>query len=171
MRPLVLAGLLVAGAASSARADEKKPLEGTLEGELGLAVVYSTSDLVSLGGFFGFSFGKPILDVFYIEPVVHAEFSLFGGTRIMGMLRCNFTSSPGSVVSLGFGTGTGYKTVTDDNFNSMQIGRDFHEVELAVKLGGKRRFLIGAALAFDTNEMGEASKAVIVQTTFVRAYP
>jgi hypothetical protein len=162
---------IVLAGGDAARADEKKPLDRVVEGELGLAVVYSNTDFVSLGGFVGFTFGKPILDLFYVEPVLHGEFSLFGGGRFAGLLRCNFVPAVGTVVSLGFGAGTGWKTMTDDNFESFSVGRDFREVELAIKLGGKRRFLIGLALSFDTNEMGEESKAVMLQTTLVRAAP
>ena len=172
MRAAQLAVVLLLAAGSTARAGETKPLAGSLEAELGLAVVYSNSDYVSLGGFFGFSFGKPILDVFYVEPVLHAEFSLFGGGRLAGLLRCNFVTSPGSVVSLGFGAGTGWRTLTDDEtFESMTLSRDFREIELALKVGGKRRFLLGIAVAFDTDELGVASKAVMVQTTLIRAAP
>lgn len=169
MRARLAAAFAVVALGDAAHADDGAGR--TLEGELGLAVVYSNTDLLSLGGFFGFSFGKPILGVFYVEPVMHAEISLLGGARFTGLLRCNVMTSPGSVVSLGFGAGTGYKTITDDNFNSMQVGRDFREVEVAVKMGGKRRFLVGLALAFDTDEVGVESKAVMLQTTLVRAYP
>lgn len=166
-----LAAVLVTVAATSTAYADEKPSSGALEGELGLAVVYSNADVVSLGGYFGFSFGKPILGVFYVEPVMQAEFSLFGGARLAGLVRCNVMPSPGAVFSLGFGAGTGYETLTDEEFNETQVNRDFREVELALKMGGNRRFLIGLALAFDTNEMGEESTAIMVQTTLIRAYP
>jgi hypothetical protein len=168
MRELAVA-LLVVAATNTAYAEEKR--SDTAEGEAGLAVVYSTADLVSIGGFLGFSLGKPILGVFYVEPVLHGEFGLLNASRVAGMLRCNFVTSPGSVVSLGFGAGTGWKTLTDDNFNSTQIARDFRELEVAIKMGGKRRFFVGLALAFDTDEMGAESTSVMLQTTIVRAGP
>jgi hypothetical protein len=159
----------LACASRSAHADEHGGRSA--EGELGLAVVYSNTDLVSIGGFFGFSFGKPILDVFYVEPVLHAEFGLFNAGRLTGLLRCNFVTSVGTVVSLGVGAGTGWRTESDDVGNNTTIHRDYREVELAVKRGGTRRFLVGLSLAFDTDEMGVESKAVMLQTTLVRAYP
>ncbi|HEY5920737.1 MAG TPA: hypothetical protein VIV11_03660 [Kofleriaceae bacterium] len=168
MRSLLVA-IALAGAGPVAHAEDKR--SGAVEGEAGLAVVYSTSDLVSLGGFLGFSLGKPILGVFYVEPVVHAEFGLFNAGRLMGMLRCNFVASPGVVMSIGFGAGTGWKTLTDDEGNETRLARDFRQIEVAVKKGGKRRFLIGLALALDTDEMGVESKSWMLQTTFVRAGP
>lgn len=156
---------------SAARADENAGRGRAFEGEVGLAVVYSTADIVSLGGNVGFSFGKPILDVFYVEPVLHAEYGLFNAGRLAGMLRCNFMTSPGIVVSLGVGVGTGWKTLTDDNFNETRLSRDFREIEIALKKGGKRRFFVGLALAFDTDEMGTESRSVMLQTTLLRAGP
>ena len=169
IRYLVVA--VVVFAAPVARADENPAGGRAFEGEAGLAVVYSNSDLVSIGGFIGFSLGKPILDVFYVEPVLHAEFGLFNAGRLTGMLRCNFIASTGVVASLGFGAGTGWKSFTDDNFESHQVMRDHRVVEVAIKKGGKRRFFVGLALALDTDEMGVESKAVMLQTTFVRAGP
>jgi hypothetical protein len=170
MRNLLIAVVLTALSATSARADDESGGKA-YEGEAGLAVVYSTSDLVSLGGFMGFSLGKPILDVFYVEPVVQADFGLLNAGRLTGMLRCNFIASTGVVASIGFGAGTGWKTVTDDNSNSQRVARDHRVVEIALKKGGKRRFLIGLAMAFDTDEMGVESQAYMLQTTLVRAGP
>ena len=168
---LLIALSLIAAMSGAAHADENATGKGVFEGEVGLAVVYSTSDLVSIGGFLGFSLGKPILGAFYVEPVVHAEYGLFNAGRVMGMLRCNFVASPGIVMSLGFGAGTGWKTLTDDEFNETTLARDFRQIEIAVKKGGKRRFLVGLAVAFDTDEMGVESKSLMLQTTFVRAGP
>lgn len=168
----MVALLVVAGLAGSARADENQSGGRSFESELGLAVVYSNADLVSVGGFVGFSFGKPILDVFYLEPVLHAEFGLWNAGRLTGLLRCNFVTSVGTVVSVGFGAGTGWKTFTDDvTFEDHNVARDHRVVEVGVKKGGKRRFLIGLALALDKDEMGVESKAVMLQTTIVRAAP
>ncbi|HEX5058318.1 MAG TPA: hypothetical protein VFV99_03115 [Kofleriaceae bacterium] len=162
---------LVLCATSAAHAEENAGGGKAFEGELGLAVVYSTADLVSVGGNVGFSFGKPILDVFYVEPVLHAELGLFNAGRLAGMLRCNFVASPGIVWSVGFGAGTGWKTLTDDNGNETKLSRDFREIEVALKKGGKRRFFVGLAIAFDTDEMGVESKSVMLQTTLLRAGP
>jgi hypothetical protein len=172
VRSLILAIALTAVVGQAALADENAAAgKGSVEGEVGLAVVYSTTDLVSIGGFVGFSFGKPILNVFYVEPVLHGEFGLFNASRVAAMLRCNFVTSPGAVISLGFGAGTGWKTITDDDFNDTQLRRDFREVEISMKMGGKRRFLVGLAVAFDTDEMGVESKSLMLQTTLVRAGP
>jgi hypothetical protein len=163
--------LLTAALDRTAHADESEGGGRSFESELGLAVVYSNADLVSVGGFVGFSFGKPILDVFYLEPVLHAEFGLWNAGRLTGLLRCNFVTSVGNVLSIGFGAGTGWRTFTDDNFEDHKIARDHRVVEVGIKKGGKRRFLIGLALALDKDEMGVESKAVMLQTTIVRAAP
>jgi hypothetical protein len=167
-----IGALLVAALSGTAHGDEAEGGGRSFESELGLAVVYSNADIVSVGGFVGFSFGKPILDVFYLEPVLHAEFGLWNAGRLTGLLRCNFVASVGTVVSLGFGAGTGWKTFTnEDTFEDFTVARDHRVIEVGIKKGGKRRFLIGLALALDKDEMGVESKAVMLQTTIVRAAP
>jgi len=166
-----LAIACVLGLGGIAHADEGQSSGHAVEGELGLVVAYSNADLVSLGGFVGFQWGKPILNAFYLEPVLHAEYGLFNAGRLTAMLRCNFVASVGVVFSLGVGAGTGWKTVTDANSDPHQLTRDHRVVEVALKKGGTRRFLVGLGLAFDTDEMGVESKAVMLQTTLVRAGP
>jgi hypothetical protein len=87
------------------------------------------------------------------------------------MLRCNFVTSTGVVASIGFGAGTGWKSFTDDNFETHQVARDHRIIEVALKKGGKRRFFVGLAMAFDTDEMGVETKSYMLQTTLVRAGP
>jgi hypothetical protein len=163
---LVLAALvLVAAGGGNAPADG---LDRALEAEIGLGLIYSTSDILGVGGYLGFSLGKPILDVCYLEPLVAAELDV-GSRRLTAMIRCNFVTSVGSMLSLGFGAGTGTRDATDDQGNTMTTTLSFREVEVALKVGGKHRFSIGLALAFD-NTTGDAN-VVLLHTLLVRAFP
>jgi hypothetical protein len=163
---LVLAALVtVASVGGSAKADG---LDRALEAEIGLGLIFSTSDILGVGGYMGFSLGKPILDVCYLEPLVALELDI-GSSRLTAMIRCNFVTSVGSMLSLGLGAGTGSRASTDDQGNTMTTAMNFREVEVALKLGGKHRFSVGLALAFD-NTTGDAN-VVLLHTTLVRAFP
>ncbi|MGE5184643.1 MAG: hypothetical protein ACM31C_21375 [Acidobacteriota bacterium] len=161
----VVAVLLALGASASADPSEHSPFEG----EIGLGVDYTTSDFAGLGLFTGFSLAKPILGACYLEPLVEFEIDFTLSSRITGMLRCNFITGVGSQISLGVGAGFGNHAGQDMDGNMTSTPMNFREVELAMKLGGKRRFLIGVALAFDGTTSG--ADAVVLQTTLVRAMP
>lgn len=163
--PVLAALVLVAAGGGNAPADG---LDRVLEAEIGLGLIYSTSDLLGVGGYMGFSLGKPILDVCYLEPLVAAELDV-ESRRFTAVIRCNFVTSVGSMLSLGLGAGTGTRTSTDDQGNTMTAAMNFREVEVALKLGGKRRFSVGLALAFD-NTTGDAN-VVLLHTILVRAFP
>jgi hypothetical protein len=163
--PALAVLVLVAAGGGNAQADG---LDRALEAEIGLGLIYSTSDILGVGGYMGFSLGKPILDVCYLEPLVALELDI-GSSRLTAMIRCNFVTSVGSMLSLGLGAGTGNRASTDDQGNTMTAPLNFREVEVALKLGGKHRFSVGLALAFD-NTTGDAN-VVLLHTILVRAFP
>jgi hypothetical protein len=162
---IVTALALAASGAGTARADE---LDRAVEAEIGLGFVFSSSDVLGLGGYAGVSLGKPILDVCYLEPVVSVELDV-GTRRFTAMIRCNFVTSVGSMLSLGLGAGTGSRDSSDDPGNTMTTTMSFREVEVGLKIGGKSRFSVGLALAFD-GTTGDPN-VVLFNTTLVRAFP
>jgi hypothetical protein len=168
-RVLAIALAAAALGTSVARAEPGDPSASGFEGEIGLGVVYSTSDAIGLGLYTGFSFAKPVLGLCYLEPLVELEIDFTASTRVTGKLRCNFVTAVGHELSLGLGAGFGQHAGEDSDFNMTSTPMSFREVEIGMKLGGKRRFLIALAYAFDGTIPG--ANAWMLQTTIVKAMP
>jgi hypothetical protein len=170
MRGVVAALATVLALASTARADRPDPLDKVAEGEIAFGIMYQTSDAIGLTGYMGFSLAKPLLGACYLEPVLSLEIDITQSSRVTGMIRCNFVTSIGSIFSLGVGAGTGWHSVTDNTGTVTGTSpMTFRQIEIADKIGGKHRFLLGLAVAFDSTSGDRMT--YLLQTTFVRAYP